>query len=307
MNPSAQRVTVQLRAWRAPLIGLGIGLAYGAITSAIDLEELKAPRVFFVLDSLLTVLLPCILGTLAGMVFNYLRRQERTAHLLSTQNANLQGEMLTHLLGSHVLHEIRNPLHNLMAVLEEWQQRLPPEESSIVQRNVLRLQAVTNQLRRWSSLKETVNLRQTVPFGPWLDEFLTDKVRPQIHKAGIHLEERLEPVVVDMHPLLLEQCFVPLFNNALEAVMDHRVRVIRLSVSVSRERAGYVQVDLSNSGAAYPAAVLAAQVAQPLSDYGPGLGLLLVRRTLEQVDGELQLSNVQGQACTAIWIPGRAE
>ncbi len=148
MNPRVQRARVRLRAWRAPVIGLLAGLVYGSVTSFIDLEELKAPRLFFILDGILTVLLPMLLGTLAGMVFNYIRRQARTNRILSTQNAKLQGELLTHLLGSHMLHEIRNPLHNLTAVLEGWQQRAPPEELSIVQRNLLRLQVAMNQLSR---------------------------------------------------------------------------------------------------------------------------------------------------------------
>ena len=292
------------RAWRAPAIGLVIGLVYGSIVSVVDLEELKAPQVFFVLDNILTVLLPMLLGMLAGMVFNYIRRQARTNQILSTQNAKLQGELLTHLLGSHILHEIRNPLHNLTAVLEGWQHRVPPEELSIIQRNLLRLQAVTSQLSHWSSMKDAIDLQQAVPLGPWLNEFLTDKVRPQLHEANIHLEEELEPVLVAMHPLLLEQCFVALFNNALEAVAGHEIRIIRLSVKPSRERPGYVEVEIRNTGAPYPEAVLTAQAAQPLSDHaGPGLGLLLVRRTLEPVGGSLLLANVGGEARTVIWIP----
>ena len=153
-------------------------------------------------------------------------------------------------------------------------------------------------------MKDAIDLRQTVPLGPWFDEFLTDKVRPQLHETNIHLEATLDPVVVAMHPLLLEQCFVALFNNAFEAVAGDEIRVIRLSIKRSRERQGYVEIEIRNTGAPYPEAVLAAQAAQPLSDYvGPGLGLLLVRRTLEQVDGSLFLSNVAGEARTMIWIP----
>ena len=308
MKQRVRRINVQWRTWRAPVIGLITGLAYGSITSVVDLEELKAPRFFFILDGILTILLPMVLGTLAGMVFNSLYRQARTNQILSTQNAKLQGELLTHLLGSHILHEIRNPLHNLTAALEGWQQHVPPEEASVVQRNLLRLQAVTNQLSRWSALRDIIDLRQAMLLGPWLEEFLTDKVRPQLHKANIRLREELEPVIVEMHPLLLEHCFVALFNNALEAVMNQDSRVICLSVRLSREHQGDVEVEIRNSGALYPEAVLAAQSAQPLNEYvGPGLGLLLVRRTLEQVGGSLLLANRDAEAQTVIRIPGRAE
>ena len=197
-NRHVRRTNSRSHVWQAPAIGLGIGLLYGGITSFIDLEEIKAPRLFFVLDGILTVLLPAGLGALAGVVFNYIRRQGRTNRILSTQNAKLQDELLTHLLGSHILHEIRNPLHNLTAVLEGWQTHVPPEESLVVQRNLLRLQAVTNQLSQWSSLKNSINLQQPVSLGPWLDEFLADKVRPHLHEANINLEVELEPVLVAM-------------------------------------------------------------------------------------------------------------
>ncbi len=308
MNRPIHQINTRLRAWQAPAVGLAIGLIYGGVTSVIDLEELKAPMFFFILDNIMTVLLPMILGLLAGIVFNYIRRQARTNRILSTQNAELQGEMLTHLLGSHILHEIRNPLHNLTAVFEEWQQRVPPEESSIVQRNILRLKVVTDQLRRWSILGATLDLRQPIPLSSWLDEFLTDKVRPQLRQAAIHLEEAIEPVIVEMHPLLLEQCFVALFNNAFAAVTDHEPRVIHLSVRLSRQNRGFVEVEIRNTGAPYPEAVLAAQAAQPLNEQiGPGLGLLLVRRTIEKVNGSLQLSNYQNGARTVISIPGYSE
>lgn len=109
MNQRARQTRVRLRTWRAPVIGLAAGLVYGGVTSVVDLEALKAPRLFFTLDSVLTILLPAVLGVLAGVVFNYLHRQARTNQVLSTQNTKLQGELLTHLLSSHILHEIRNP------------------------------------------------------------------------------------------------------------------------------------------------------------------------------------------------------
>lgn len=301
-----RQLGTRFRAWQAPAIGLLIGLAYGGITSVIDLQAMKAPQLFFVLDNIMTILLPMVLGALAGMVFNHIRRQARTNRILSTQNTKLQGELLTHLLGSHILHEIRNPLHNLTAVLESWQQRISPEESSIIQTNILRLQTVTRQLSRWSSLKDVIDLRQAIPLSQWLDEFLTDKVRPQLHETGISLEEDLKPVIAEMHPLLLEQCFVALFNNALEAVAGSDLRIICLSVKISQKRQGFVEVEIRNTGTPYPESVLTAQAAQPISDHaGPGLGLFLVRRTLEYVGGSLLMENAEGQARTVLWIPGR--
>ena len=223
-----------------------------------------------------------------------------------TENVKLQRHLLTQTLSAHILHEIRTPLHNLAAVLEDRELRLTPEDVSTLQRNLSRLQTVTAQLSRWTTYDDDLDLRAPVLFDPWLSEFVLNKVQPQMQDMNIHFKQRIDPVVLQMHPLLLEQCLVPLFHNALEAVSrGNGLRSICFTATSGSDQEGYVEVQIRNDGELYPDIVLATQGKEPIdSQHGLGLGLVLTRRSLELVGGTLQLSNKDGQAHATLWIPG---
>ena len=292
--------------WQAPILGLVIGLTYGLGSQQLDFETMKNPEAWQLADDIVSVILPTIVGALAGLVYNYVHWQRRINRMLSTQNSRVQRHLLTQTLSSHLLHEIRNPLHNLTAVLEDSRPHLPSAQSEVIERNLGRLRTVTEQLGRWTLLDDDLNLREPVALGPWINDFVNDKVRVSLNRAGVGFEPHVDRVIVEMHPLLLEQCFVALLNNAMEALeRGTGTRAITLTANMSATRRGYVEVKLRNTGILYPETALATQgqgfVASP---HGPGLGLVLVHRSLELVGGDLALANVAGQACTTLWIPG---
>jgi len=293
--------------WHVPVLGMALGLAYGIGEHLLDVQQDNGLRALAVFHDAVEYLLPVLLGATAGLLVNDVRRQARLNRSLSAQNARLQGQFLTQTLSAHILHEIRNPLHNLAAILESWPREAPEEEAAMLQRNLSRLTLVAEQLSRWNALDDSVDLHEPTPLRPWLEEFLADKVRPQLQQTDIAIEHRVEPVTARMHPLLLEQCFVTLLTNALEAAgQGDPPRSIVLSARMSPELDGQVEVEIRNSGPCYPDPVLAAQGSEPISNSrGLGLGLVLVRRALEQVGGSLRLANRDGRACTSLWIPAQ--
>ena len=282
-----------------------LGLAYGLIERTLDLEMLRAPTLFMWLDDLVVFFLPIALGALAGITFNYVRQQARLSRALSTENTRLQREAFAQLLSSHLLHEIRNPLHNLAAAIERWRQQLPQEQATLLERNIQRLEAVTNQLTHWNTLTDDLDVREPVALKVWLEDFIHDKTRSQLDEAQIHFEQHVPELTVLIHPLLLDQCFVTLFNNALEAAgagtTPKRIRLVAQSNPPDT-----VEIRLSNSGSVFPEEVLANQGMKPVeSDHRIGLGLVLVRRTLEQAGGSMRLSNDHGHATVILRLPGR--
>ncbi len=293
--------------WRALVIGGTLGLTYGVVSQQVDFEAAHAPKTFIWISDAVSVLLEGVLGALAGLAFNHIRSQARINRTLSTENANLQRHLLTQTLSAHILHEIRNPLHNVTAVLESGLQHLTPEDIAILERNLSRLQTFTNQLSRWSASDDELDLREPVLLSAWLEEFIADKVQPRLRQMNITLERQADSLVVHMHPMLLEQCFTPLINNALEAVLhEDGTRTIQLMARSSPDRPGSLEVHIRNTGNCYPEAVLLAQGKEPVeSQHGLGLGLVLVHNSLALVGGSLHLSNTGGRADATLWIPGR--
>ncbi len=303
-----QTIQAFWRRWRSVAIGLVLGLGYGIISQQLDFEAAHAPKVFIWLSDLISVILEGVLGAGAGLAFDYIRRQQHMNRALSTENVKLQRHLLTQTLSAHILHEIRNPLHNLTAVIEDLESRLSPEETSVLTHNLSRLKTMANQLSRWTASDDELDLRESILLGPWLNEFLFERVRPRLRGENIPFEQSVESVVVQIHSLLLEQALVPLFNNAIEAtIRGDGARAINLMVLCSPKRHGYVEIQLRNTGELYPDAVLAMQGKEPIkSQHGLGLGLMLARRSMELAGGSLELTNKDAQATTTLWIPGHA-
>jgi len=287
-------------------VGTVVGLTYGFISQQMDFETMKNPEAWQLADDIVSIILPTVVGTLAGLMYNYVHWQRRINRILSTQNSRAQRHLLTQTLSSHLLHEIRNPLHNLAAVLEDIHPHLPSVQSNAIERNLSRLHTVTEQLGRWTLLDDELNLREPVTLGPWFHDFVGDKVRGSLDRVNISFALRVGRVVVEMHQFLLEQCFTALLNNAIEAIeRGAATRTITLVAEMSPTRHGYVEIQISNTGARYPETVLTTQGRGLVtSPHGPGLGLVLIHKSLELVGGELALANVAGQACTTLWIPG---
>ncbi len=307
MNRNLFRWVQFLSPWHTPVIGMGLGFAYGIGERLLDIHNRGDSRTLVAFENITEFLLPVMLGATVGLLINNVCRQSRLNRSLSTQNAKLQRQFFAQMLSAHILHEIRNPLHNLAAVLEDRQRQLPNEETAMLQRNLSRLKLVAEQLSHWHTLDESIDLHEPTRLRPWLEEFLTDKVRPQLARLDVAIEHRLEPLMVQMHPLLLEQCLVTLLHNAVEATSrGNPPRSIVLSARMSPDQDSQVELEIRNSGARYPDAVLHAQGSKPIErPSGLGLGLVLVRRALEQVGGTLRLANQNGQACTTVWIPGK--
>ncbi len=296
--------------WFAPAIGMAVGLSYGVLEHTLDFEALRAPAMFLMVDDIVVLCLPVILGLLAGIVFNYVRRQQRLNWVLSTENARLQRHVMAHLLSSYILHEIRNPLHNLTAAVERWRAQLPAEQVALLQRNLDRLDVATRQLTHWGILSDEIDFREPVPLRRWLAEFVNDKVRPHLRELQMTFEEDVADVTVCMHPLLLEHCCVTLFNNAMQAAAagapPRLIRLMAKPLSATPHAPPTVELTLSNSGSCYPDFVLMQQGREPVdSQNGLGLGLVLVRRTMEQVGGSLRLLNEDGRATAVVCLPAK--
>ncbi len=298
--------------WLAPSIGTLIGIIYAITDEWVyqtgEVATSKTPNIVVIVHDSIDLVLPVILGFLIGFGINVFRRQFRMNRQLSIQNTQFQRDLLISTLISQFLHEVRNPIHNIVAVLEENKNGFSKEDEEIVQRNLKTFENITSQYKNWSSLFHNFNANEPVNFRVWFKEFVEDKLQNKISGLDVGFLEEIEPITVHMHPLLLEQSFVILFSNAFEELIKWHWGRRQLSFSahlITTENKNEVEFKLKNSSKGFPDHVLENQGRAPVvSHYGTGVGFFLLRKMIEQVGGQMKLANTETGAETTLIVSG---
>ncbi len=290
-----------------------IGALCGTIYVALDEDVL--PRLIGIhpsgslnfIHGVIDFILPVLFGVLVGIGIDILKRQGNLNKQLSFRNAHLQRNLLVSTLISQFLHEIRNPMHNLSAALEDGVNGMGVDQAETVQRALLRFDEVALRYKNWESSVDKIDPRETVFLKPWLENFVRDHLNGDLKGLGIIYEQRIEPLLVRFHPILLEQAFISVVANAFEALeeqpSERRLQILSHLTAPSGER--NVELRILNSGGVFPEEVLKTQARAPVSSrQGTGFGLLLTRRVLEQAKGDLRLENIGGMACVTLILAG---
>jgi len=290
--------------WFALLLGAGAGLSYGLCETMLDKYFLKENSNYAPLHDLIEWTVPVLIGITLSLVILVYQHQKELNAKLSGEVSGLKSRILTNTFASYILHEIRNPIHNLNAVVEKNREGYPEDERQVLDRNMKKLAGVTDQLKNMHMLSDHLDVRQPLAFKPWLATFLNDSVFSDLRKSKLRYTEQVHPLSLSMHPLLLEQCFMLLFDNALRAAVQSEEGLIDLSAVEDSEKPGFARIVLSNSGEPFSEDITrAAGRARVASREGSGLGLVLARDTMKHVGGELIVENRDGHPRVILSIP----
>ncbi len=293
-----------------PFLGGVGGIIYGLVDNFTDpLFSVSTRRIIIFAHDIVDFVLPVVVGIIIGLAVNLVRRQTRMNQELSTQNTKLQRDLLVNTLTSLFLHEIRNPIHNIAAALDDNRVTLPEEVDEMVTRNLKSLEQITAQYRQSGSLFDRIDPKEKTELRPWLKDFVENKVRSKLRELHIDYTQEIDPVKVGMHPVLLDQSFTTVFSNACEALAkEPGKRQLRLISRLQAPHYKKVEIKLINQGQGFKEEVLERQGRSPVeSKTGLGVGLTLLRKILEQVEGEIILSNFIGHADVTLVIPGESE
>ncbi len=293
------------RPWLAPLIGAFCGVLYGLLDFYLDHPGTGAPSYIHLIHELFDVFLPIALGIAVGLGINLILKNIRFNQYLSMKNSQLSRSVFTSTLISYIIHELRNPIHNLSAALENNPPDLTKEQESVVHKNLKRLESITTQWANLSVLYDTINPKETVLLKEWFQRFFNDKVSNQLREMNIQYSQIMCPAEVYIHPTLLEQICVTLFSNAIQELGQQKTnRVLTLTIDQNKEASEFIEIKLTNPGS-FPDEVIKSQGKQVVnSRKGLGLGLVIVQKTLTQIGGSLQLFNTSDSAVVKICIPG---
>ncbi len=287
--------------------GTLVGLAYVWIDVGILDESSVSHGALSAAHEVFDTLFPVLSGISISLGIFFLRQISRLNKSLSLKKARLEKELLFSTLISQMLHEIQGPIHNISAVFEDSEKEMSQEKMSMVRRNLDRLTELKKQYSERNLGLAAINPEEPVYFKKWLQPFVEDKIRSLMEKSRIRYEESAEPVILNIHSVLLEQVMLTLFSNALEALesVPAEQRELFLRAKVSSETPSLVEISMKNRGSFFPEELLERQAKKPSSSrHGLGLGLLLVNRMIEQVGGKMKLENTRDGASVTIFLAG---
>lgn len=213
-------------------------------------------------------------------------------------------------LAAGIAHELRNGLKPIAGSVEYLQRelQLEGEEAQLIDliaRESNRLNKFVTDLLSYSRERDL----GLVPMD--LDEQLRDLVNALAHdpRRGTGVQVRLEggpgSAWVSIDPEQMQQVWLNLASNAMEAMGDKGTFTVRWSVSAD----GAVVVDLMDSGSGIAAEDLP-RVGEPFFTTkrgGTGLGLAIAQRIVERHGGVLTLESEAGRGTTArVQLPGQA-
>ena len=236
----------------------------------------------------------------------------RDAELTETRLQGMRDEHILALgtLAAGAAHELGTPLSTMAVIAGELQHDPDLSEESLddialLRQQIAQCKRIITGLSQRAGADRLENMGK-MPVDRWLSSVLDtwQLTRPAVRVKVISPDRTPVPqITVDPR---LEQAMHNLLNNAARASNGQP-----LTFAVNWKDSGTgstVFVRLRDAGPGFPAEILANAGRQPVaSTTGQGLGLMLSRAVIEQMGGELRLSNPEdGGALVEITLPGLA-
>ncbi len=223
-------------------------------------------------------------------------------------------------LGAAVAHEIRTPLTSLKLFLESIQSEIEispeyAEDFNIAMGQISRIEVAINHFLDYTKPKDMVFSEFSV--GTLISDVVS-LVRPMANKQECFVEisvaDNLPEITGDKK--LLEEAFINLFINALEA-MNEKGRIwIRAehdtmeSIEEGKQRIPAVRIDIADSGPGISPENIA-YIFDPFfttKSSGTGLGLPMVFNTIKRHNGEMRITNREERgAVFSLFLPLKTE
>src|SRR5262249_3159294 len=208
-----------------------------------------------------------------------------------------------------VAHEIRNPIGIIKSRIQLWQRKQPnvtptPEAMAMVVQQVDRLNEIVTKLLYFSQTKSRINAMKRSSVHRVLQQVL-ELIGAQAEEQGVYIHREFadEAPEVEMDVLAIEQVFLNICFNALQAMPDGGLLVVSTGYDSAE---GHVRIDFRDTGPGIPEEV-GLHVFDPFfttKAEGIGLGLSIAYEIMASHQGQIRFSSPsEGGAVFTVLLP----
>jgi PAS domain S-box-containing protein len=273
------------------------------------------------------VIAVCIVSKdISDRVEKEIKLKETVELLQRTRDQLIQKDKMAALgrMASGIAHEIRNPLEIIYMGVEDLEYNLPDDNPHILETIEKIFKAVdrTNTIIKsiLSFSRQSEYKITELPICPLLDKMLAlaeNTIRKNVISVRREYDDELLKVAGDHN--MLEQVFLNLVNNAVDAMKDRKekmltVRTYKQTVSDVGYKSGYrradffnigdemIVVEISDTGKGIPQEVLS-KIFEPFFttkpvNEGTGLGLSLAHLIMDRLKGAIDVESRENQGTT---------
>lgn len=231
---------------------------------------------------------------------------ERTRKLRKTQAALIENEKLASLgrLSAEVAHEINNPLYGVLNYVDILFSKLKPENTlfkyvQMIRSGLYYISAILKQLGGISGPTEPsftqVDIVKLISHSLFLMEYkLTTKNIKIIKKYPD------EPTFVEADPQLLQQVFINIIHNAVQAMEGNESFIVGITPAPDR----MIEISFKDEGTGIPDAELK-NIFNPFfttkkPEEGMGLGLTICEKIVNNHRGKIRVRSILGKETTFV-------
>ena len=228
--------------------------------------------------------------------------RERTAKLEAAQLGLLQTARYESVnrLAAGIAHEVRNPLAVIIQGVDYLSEQVPKENKDaaeildFMRNSVRRVDTIIQSLSDYASPTELntkpANLNSIIQKALLLINY-------ELSKSQVTVAEELSPDLrlLDIDGLRIQQVFINIFMNALQAIRNRGTITVRTYAQADGDGQGAVVVEVDDTGRGISEENLT-RIFEPFfttksAGNCPGLGLTVSRKIVEMHEGSISLRN----------------
>lgn len=206
-------------------------------------------------------------------------------------------------MAKQVAHEIKNPLTPMKLSLQHLQYSIQRKDPNVEEKIKKTTELIINQIDSLSKMAEEFSAFAKMPEAQMetvvLNELLDEAVQlfEKEENITIHYTPIAGTIRVAADPHQLGRVFTNVIKNAIQAIPENTKGLLRIS---ARPLEGNVVIEFADNGKGI-SPELGSKIFSPnfsTKNSGMGLGLAISRKIVEQFDGSIHFTSIEGKGST---------